>query len=156
MSHTDEQEKSKEVNNASSRVMGYFSANSWNFPVDVELDSINYQLANIDKKLIQTGERLDTALLRRQLVNWCYVDSLFKRKREGIKISTINVTEAKPLKREWTLNCIVDFYSDGEIRNGAVLPVEGRAIIDNKLLKQRERAYFLLTGGKLKFLKWYN
>lgn len=93
--------------------------------------------------------------IKKLFSNWYRNDSVFKNyKNAGIVISNFNI-EKRP-SSEFLIFCFVDFYSVGEMSRGAVIPLEGHGIVDNKFLKQREIAFFKIIKDTHIFSNWAN
>jgi len=137
-----------ETSSQNSQLTQYYSKKNWSFPIEISLDSLQYP-ESTDNKLAFNKDSL-----KKLFLNWYYSDSIFRKYDSTVVISRVSIKTTKQLKP--LISCFVDFYSPGEIKDGAVAPVEGHAIIENKFLRQREIAYLTLENSKLIFLHWQN
>jgi len=131
-----------------SELMLYFKKNNWQFPIQVDTSRMKVILSN------ETQQGNVIFSIQGKLYEWCISDSIiFKHHaNQAIRIHEIVVNEID--KSRFQIMCMIDFYENGEIRNGTVLPVEGHSIIENKFLRQREIAVLMLNHDTLTFSNW--
>lgn len=128
------------------KLIEYYKKNNWAYPIEIVTDSIKYSGSN--KNIIISPDSLKALFIK-----WYYSDKILDVHRKGgtviydIRIKWLSKSKA-------FINCSVDFYTEGEIKNGMVAPMEGQAIIENKFLRQREAAVLILENSSLAFSKW--
>lgn len=137
---------SKEKGN--SKLFQYYKKNNWQYPIEIDASKIKYD------KNIEIDNTLSPSVLKQKIFNWCVFDSILAKhfNDEAIRIYDIGLTTIKDPK--YMLTCRIDFYREGDIIDGAVSPVEGHGIVENKFLRQKEIAIFFLNNDTLTFSNW--
>jgi len=121
-----------------SKLMVYYKENRWEYPIEIDT----------------TGIQNGALHLKGKLYDWCIADSVLLKHRvdKALRIHSIGLENDRTAKEK--VECIIDFYREGEINDGVVVPVEGHSVMENKFLRQRERAVLEFSQDKIVFSHW--
>jgi hypothetical protein len=140
--------ESRDKEQEGSELILYYKKNNWEYPIEIDTSAIRYD------KNIEIGNKLIPAVLKQKIFDWCVSDSILAKHSndQSIRIYAVNLSPVNKFKHR--LTCRIDFYREGEIKDGAVAPVEGHGIVENKFLRQKEIAVFILDHDTLIFSNW--
>lgn len=126
----------------------YYKKNNWHYPIEIDTSAICYD------KGIETDNKLTPVGLKQKIFDWCVSDNILAKHPNDQSIRIYDIDLSPVNKSKYKLTCRIDFYREGEIKDGAVPPVEGHGIVENKVLQQKEIAVLILGHDTLTFLNW--
>lgn len=148
MSCNPKENESRNKEQKGSELLLYYKKNNWQYPVEIDTTAIRYD------KSIETDNKLIPAVLKQKIFDWCVSDSILDKHYNDQSVRIYDIDLLPLNKSKYKLTCRIDFYRKGEIKDGAVAPVEGHGIVENKFLRQKEIAVLILDHDTLTFSNW--